>query len=331
MKGLDATQTEQLKQIAEYLSYQRQEKEISLEKVAKQTFIPLRLLEALESMQVDRLPEPVYIHGFIRRYADALGLDGVEIAKAFPLQAMPVVETVSHTPVNPDPEPPVIRRSNVYGFEGSESLKTSSNSNLPLILSGVAAVVVVGAIALGALNLFKKAPTNPALSPEETSQDSLSPESSSQEKAPQKKVGQESPPQDNPSQDNASQENTAQSSSNGSTTEQPSALSTQQEGTASVPEEKPSALPTDGTSKSVQLAINLTGSSWVQVIVDGKSEFEGILKKGDQRAWSAEKDIVITAGEAGAVKASCNQSEAKPLGKPGEVVDSTCSTKKDSP
>jgi cytoskeletal protein RodZ len=92
---LNPEQAERLKEIGAYLRQVRQEQSISTEEVATKTFIPLRLLKALEEGQSDQLPEPVFIQGFIRRYADVLNLDGVALAKTFPLNLLPTKSEVS--------------------------------------------------------------------------------------------------------------------------------------------------------------------------------------------------------------------------------------------
>ncbi len=73
-------------QIGAYLHHIRVENSLSLEEVAAQTMIQARMLKAIEEGKLHHLPEPVYVQGFIRRYAEALGLDGSEFAEAFPAQ-----------------------------------------------------------------------------------------------------------------------------------------------------------------------------------------------------------------------------------------------------
>jgi cytoskeletal protein RodZ len=77
-------QAELLSEIGAYLQNLRQRQEISLEDVASTTLIPVRTLAAIEAGDLNRLPEPVYVQGFIKRYADAIGVDGTEFANAFP-------------------------------------------------------------------------------------------------------------------------------------------------------------------------------------------------------------------------------------------------------
>ncbi|NDJ22596.1 hypothetical protein GS682_13335 [Nostoc sp. B(2019)] len=76
MTLLNETQLEQLKEISTQLRQVRQEKSIKIEEIAAQILIRPALLLALEEERFDELPELVFVQGFIRRYGDALGLDG---------------------------------------------------------------------------------------------------------------------------------------------------------------------------------------------------------------------------------------------------------------
>ncbi len=62
----------------------KQNQDISSRHLHKITFVPLHHIEALEMGNVQALPEPVYLRGFIRRLGDALGLDGKALAAALP-------------------------------------------------------------------------------------------------------------------------------------------------------------------------------------------------------------------------------------------------------
>jgi cytoskeletal protein RodZ len=80
-------QSDKLMQIGAYLRQVREDYGWSLEEVAGRTLIQARLLRAIEDGKIQHLPEPVYIQGFIRRYAEVLGLDGSAFADAFPTQS----------------------------------------------------------------------------------------------------------------------------------------------------------------------------------------------------------------------------------------------------
>ena len=81
-------QIQRLMQIGAYLRQVREDQALSLDEVAVRTLIQPRLLRAIESGEMHQLPEPIYIQGFIKRYADSLGLDGADCAEAFPTDRM---------------------------------------------------------------------------------------------------------------------------------------------------------------------------------------------------------------------------------------------------
>jgi cytoskeleton protein RodZ len=66
--------------IGEKLRRQRLKNKISIEKVSLDTKIGVRLLEAIEAEQFEKLPGGVFRRSFVLQYARALGLDPEEIA-----------------------------------------------------------------------------------------------------------------------------------------------------------------------------------------------------------------------------------------------------------
>jgi cytoskeletal protein RodZ len=80
MNQLSPSQSDQLREIGTYLKQQRLEKSLTLEEIAAMTMIRLQLLQALEEGDVEPLPELIYVKGFIRRYGEALGIDGQGLA-----------------------------------------------------------------------------------------------------------------------------------------------------------------------------------------------------------------------------------------------------------
>ena len=61
-----------------YLQAIRLEKKISLEKVSAQTRIGLANLLLIEQEDIERLPAEVFVKGFLRSFADAIGANGDE-------------------------------------------------------------------------------------------------------------------------------------------------------------------------------------------------------------------------------------------------------------
>jgi cytoskeletal protein RodZ len=83
---LNQQQAVRLSEIGQYLQEVRQRQQMTLEQVAEKTMIPVRTLSAIEAGRLEQLPEPVYVQGFIRRFADAIGVNGAEFASAFPTE-----------------------------------------------------------------------------------------------------------------------------------------------------------------------------------------------------------------------------------------------------
>ena len=75
---------ELLRQVGQELRQAREARSLSILQLHNQTLVPLHQIEALEAGRLDALPEDVYIRGFIRRLAHALGLNGIAMAESLP-------------------------------------------------------------------------------------------------------------------------------------------------------------------------------------------------------------------------------------------------------
>ncbi|MBW4692650.1 MAG: helix-turn-helix domain-containing protein [Lyngbya sp. HA4199-MV5] len=73
-----------LQDLGQMIRQVREEKLWSPYHLHLKTQIPLHQLEALETGRVDRLPEDIYLRGFIRQVGNALGLDGAHMAASLP-------------------------------------------------------------------------------------------------------------------------------------------------------------------------------------------------------------------------------------------------------
>lgn len=100
MNHLDPDQVEQVKEIGAYLRQRREDLSMSIEEVSAKTLIRAGVLKALEGGQLDQLPEPIFVQGFIRRYGDVLHLDGTALAKTFSPRISPLktVIPIQETP-----------------------------------------------------------------------------------------------------------------------------------------------------------------------------------------------------------------------------------------
>jgi cytoskeletal protein RodZ len=75
--------------------------------------------------------------------------------------------------------------------------------------------------------------------------------------------------------------------------------------------------------KQLMVDITVQHECWVRVTIDGKTEFEGVLSKGDRRKWTAKEKLTIRAGNAGGLLVGFNEQKAKTLGKLGQVGEIT--------
>nr|WP_277882039.1 RodZ domain-containing protein [Phormidium tenue] len=265
----------------------RQEQGLAIDMLANQIFIRPALLKALESGHDAELPEPVFIQGFIRRYAEALGLDGQTIAQEFRV-----------TPVNVLPTPELLERADTNGIatpkphtNGTAALPPPSpqtsdrtplpepdpagRSPLPLVLSLAALAAILG---LGAWGLFgrsnepSQANNNSAAetTPEATSTDAVTP---------------------------ASPETTP-----------PSEEDLKAEEESSAPLEAP-----------VVVSANLSDRAWLSVVADGENVYEGVAESGFEETWTAETSLTLRTGNAGGVELSVNGDRAVVMGASGVV------------
>ena len=86
----------------------------------------------------------------------------------------------------------------------------------------------------------------------------------------------------------------------------------------------PSSAPFQSTvNQNVEVTLELQDTSWLRVKVDGNTEFEGDLTKGERRTWTAKKELTVRSGNAGAVLISVNKQPATPLGDQGAVKEVT--------
>jgi len=250
---INTEQAELLSEIGAYLRQVREVQQLSIETVADVTKIPVRTLQAIEAGELYQLPEPVYIQGFIRRYADAIGTDGVEIANAFPTGA----------PLKPTK----------FSWKGTFKAQLR-----PVHLYLLYLLLVAGSVSGLSYILNRSASqanryTN--LPKPITVGQYVAPGSTEFYGPPAPTSGQ---------------------------------LSAQQ-----------SALVT--SNKPVRVGLTLTSQSWLRIVVDGKTEFEGVLPQGTQRIWEANQKLVVRAGDAGAVLVSLNEDKPKPMGEPGAVEE----------
>ena len=81
---VDPAREQVLKQIAHELHQSRCQQDVSIEQLHHRTCVPIHHIRALEAGHFERLPEDIYLRGFVRLLGDAVGLDGRALAQTLP-------------------------------------------------------------------------------------------------------------------------------------------------------------------------------------------------------------------------------------------------------
>ena len=68
------------------------------------------------------------------------------------------------------------------------------------------------------------------------------------------------------------------------------------------------------------VVLSARGPVWVSATVDGQKVMGRLLQTGDQQTVEVKRELVLTAGDAAAMRMVVNGVEARVLGKAGEVV-----------
>ena len=326
MEKLDAAQLDQLKEIGAHLQQVRQSQSRSLEEIATKTCIRLPLLQALEAGHGQILPEPVFVQGFIRRYADLLGLDGTSLSRTFFVNRGMVVNPA--LPVKSKPEPAYLTPPSVVPkgkfseskfadskFSESKPLESKPSESRFAALSSAfeqdgrspfqskgayAIYALLAALTLGGIvrSFFTANAPAPVTSTPASSPTIAKPA------VPHVKAS--APALPSP----AAQASPAS----------PVAIDSP---TSASPSPGSAAIGND----PVSVAMRLTDEAWVQVLVDGKLDYEGTLPKGTTRNWSAKRQITVLSGNAGAVSLAANNGASKLMGSLGDVKEMTVTAK----
>ncbi len=280
----------------EWLQQRREELGISLEQAEAETRIRMRSLKALESGDVDALPDPVVGRGFLRNYATYLGLDPKEAQIRFS-QLSPTPELES---------PPMASEASPFEgpFDPLPLHKMPSffrrRQRVGILLAAVLLVAALSAAAWFGYPYLMQwwSPVNP------TPQPTLAATFTSQ------------PPTATSlptvvTKEPASPEATLAAASTPT-------LEVSPPPTIRV---SPSPSPTTPVYAGVFLELVFTDTSWVQVTVDGVRQFQGELAKDTYRSWYGQERIELRLGNAGVVQVTVNGQQLGALGELGEVVD----------
>jgi len=268
----------------------REKNNISLERVAIFTMIRSHLLDAIESGDIDQLPEPVYAQGLIKRYAEVLGVDLTPYSDLFTTES---TKTEPVKSVRPNWWMSKIRPFHLYIF---------------YIIVIVAAVNSLSQI----ISRDDKKETALLTTPQPIQPLSVSP--SPITKQPVAKT-----PKTATNNNVVAQvpQTTVTVPKTVIPSPSPSSTPTNNSETDKNPVKNPSK------NQPVSLTVTVKKNSWAKIEIDGQIEFEGELTEGTKHSWEAKEKLVFFTGNAGGVFVGVNNAEAKPLGELGSVKEIT--------
>jgi cytoskeleton protein RodZ len=281
----------------------RERRGISLRQIANATKISITALEALERNDISRLPGGIFSRAFVRSYAVEVGLDPEATIHEFIAQFPNDPVTAGH---------PTSDR--VEDHEAVESERRTAGTFLWLAVVSipVAATLIyfatagrrqngAGASEPGARERSIETPTPPSSQPK-FSEDPQPAASAPPSAAAGGPAVSPAPP-------------TSSASAASASAPPPAA--------APAPEPAGAAATPAGSETSVdRLSVQLaaTRPCWVSAVVDGRKQMDRLMATGERATLDVRREIVLTAGDAEALRLTFNGAAAKPLGTAGEIV-----------
>lgn len=257
---------------------------LPLEKIATETKISARFLLAIESESFNLLPGGIFNRGFIRSYAEYLGLDSEQAVADYERMFTKAQEPLE---VLVDAE--------------RESSRKSDRNLYPV----AAAILFVSIIA------YYLVTRKPSTSTEQA------PQSTAEKQATQTPTEVSAPAALDALPKLQTGVTLAQPTSTAPTTSTPSPTTAQP--TSPTQEiSRPPATPATAAS-TLALDINANSQTWIRVTSDGTVAFADILQPGTERRFSAERSLNVTIGNAAGVTLKINGRELAQLGAEGRV------------
>lgn len=285
------------------LRREREMRGVTIAEMSESTKISKRWLQALEDEEFDVLPGGVFNRGFVRSYARFLGLN----------EDQTVADYVAASNEQPPPEdkfPLEIREK-----EGSPPLNPK-RSFLPVALA-IVALVLVGGGWTWWVKHKPQAAAHAIRTPEPTIASQPAPPAQAQP-VPEAASASASP-----------SDKSVPSSADGvssSTNQDSSAKPEKDAAEADTNAKQASAEPKKNLKQSFTVSIKAKESSWVSIVADGKTRWEGMLDPNMERSIKAGKELVLKTGNAAGLDISYNGRPLGALGKENQVRTLTFNT-----
>jgi len=253
----------------------------SLEKISSETRISTRFLTAIENEAFQLLPGGIFNRGFIKAYAEYLGLDAEQALADYDRMASTAQESLE---------------------EVRETEQPSSRSSDWKLYPIAAAILVV---LMGAYYLVTRKPSAELDPPP---QSPVAAQSSPEAPPPA------DPPSPAPPTTEIAPAGTAAVSPLPAAQPAPGATRATTPTSPSVPPPPPIAV-----ASALAVNVNVTDSTWIKVTTDGTIALSEVLEAGTARRFSADRSIDVVIGNAAGATMQINGRDLGQLGRSGRV------------
>jgi cytoskeleton protein RodZ len=281
----------------------RERKGVTLREIATRTKISIAVLESLERSEITKLPAGIFSRAFVRSYAKEVGLDPDTTVEEF-IGLFPHDSVTAGHP----------RSDQIEDAELFESDRRVASSVLWILLISIPLAGGVLYLGMAQRASGQRAQSPPSQAAKPTSPEALAARDTLEPTA--EGAGRPSP--------------AATGAVQGSGSATPGAASP---GLAAVPSTPPVPSPAKDVkdNKDVRDAANVATEGlkielsarrpvWVSATVDGQKAIGRLLQVGDKEVVDVKRELLLTAGDASAVRMTVNGAEARSLGKNGEVI-----------
>jgi cytoskeleton protein RodZ len=294
-----------MKSLGEFLRAERQAREITLEQISADTRISMDMLRAIEQGNVEQLPAPVLIKGFLKAYAEKIGLDPEKVIVEY--QNL-IEETGDH-------------QEKIEKFH--QRLQPQS-SNKKLLVLVIALTLLTGLI------FFWYRPNSVRQQSTSSSRgESVSPTTVDQkaiESDPDSKINQAKPAQSSrrtPGEVMTGPEPDSAQLGVQAAPAAPTGAEASKIGESSdyLSGESPQAGRESSLAQSPYLLrAEAADTTWIRISTDDTGEHEYLLQPGEQLTWRASSSYRLLIGNAGGIQLYLNDKPLKRLGESGQVV-----------
>ena len=288
----------------ELLEQTRQQRGLSLRDVENATKIRTRYLEGLEQENYSLLPDQVYVQGFLKTYANFLGLDGEALAQDFRERRAPRRERGLNyeRPRSSEFERPMMSPG---GLAGAERRRVSGAAILTVALALILITLLGGALYyVGSRSAGTPATDGSASQPADRGDETPA------EEAP---AEQEQPRQDEPAPAPAEEPSIESPPAEEPVVEE-----------ARVPPEPAAEAPDEAADGKVDVVVSVGDRpSWLNVEADGFVVYYETAPAGFVSTFEGQEYVTVTAGNAGVVAVEVDGRSEGLMGYEGQVTTQT--------